>query len=596
MKTILVITENVGFSEAIQASLESDEYRVISQPDIQRGDRFASSDQLDACILDGDLTSVLPIRKIESLTRILPLCPLIVYTQSSHLDWEEEAYVLGVMHILTKPVRAQMLHSILASIWKQRAPRRPARIQSPYDHPAYAPAPAATPQPRPEPRMEGGNLPQNALEALRNFSGLLPHGLSIEDLLKQFLLLLRETVAVNRASIYLKLSPDALRTISNESGRRKLASAFALGLQPGLRQQLVLSLDSGVGELVARECRIIRRDVEWLKMDEQTRREFDLLGAEVALPILDRESIMGVAFFDRHLTGDPLGREELNLIFYMLEGLGMAVKNIWLHQEVSSNWQLLGDILGELKSGCMVIGSDLSIMHANKSATAFFAKTGSPVDGLKFRDLPHLIGSKVYELLQGAPPQPPFRYTPPNMGGRVFRVAITPFGRKDNWHPEAAMLLVEDSTQDERLQQMEIEAANLRMVKTMAERLAHEIGNAVVPLSTHQQLLATNFKDPEFRVSLEAAMLDGVKRIARLGQQMLFLAQDHLHSSEQIPVGKLIEEAFREAQKNHGEQTVVLQYETGGRELVLNGDKAGLKHALAEIMLNALQANPPRPR
>jgi C4-dicarboxylate-specific signal transduction histidine kinase len=91
-------------------------------------------------------------------------------------------------------------------------------------------------------------------------------------------------------------------------------------------------------------------------------------------------------------------------------------------------------------------------------------------------------------------------------------------------------------------------------------------------------------------------MSDGVKRIARLGQQMLFLAQDRPVSSEPIPVSKLIEDAFREAQKNHGDQPVFLQYETGGQPLMLAGDRAGLKHALAEIMLNALQANSPTPK
>jgi signal transduction histidine kinase len=89
---------------------------------------------------------------------------------------------------------------------------------------------------------------------------------------------------------------------------------------------------------------------------------------------------------------------------------------------------------------------------------------------------------------------------------------------------------------------------------------------------------------------------DGVKRIARLGQQMLFLAQDRPLSAEPIPVSKLIEDAFREAQKHHGDQPVFLQYETGGQALMLAGDRAGLKHALAEIMLNALQANSPTPK
>ena len=50
----------------------------------------------------------------------------------------------------------------------------------------------------------------------------------------------------------------------------------------------------------------------------------------------------------------------------------------------------------------------------------------------------------------------------------------------------------------------------------MADRLAHEVGNALVPLSTHQQLLAEKFNDKEFRESLNQALADGVKRVTRL--------------------------------------------------------------------------------
>jgi len=69
------------------------------------------------------------------------------------------------------------------------------------------------------------------------------------------------------------------------------------------------------------------------------------------------------------------------------------------------------------------------------------------------------------------------------------------------------------------------------------------------PFPLTSNCLAQKYKDPEFRASLESAMADGVKRIARLGQQMLFLAQDRPASSEPITVSRLVEDAFREAQK-----------------------------------------------
>jgi signal transduction histidine kinase len=156
----------------------------------------------------------------------------------------------------------------------------------------------------------------------------------------------------------------------------------------------------------------------------------------------------------------------------------------------------------------------------------------------------------------------------------------------------SALLTVEDLTQSEQLRRLEIETANLRMVKTMADRLAHEIGNAMVPLSTHQQLLGEKYRDPEFRESLNGALADGVKRVTRLINQMRFLARDSLAAQEAFPLSPLIEEAYEDARKHHPVKTAKLKYDHTGKPVIVTGDRAALKHALTEVMINALQANP----
>ncbi len=156
--------------------------------------------------------------------------------------------------------------------------------------------------------------------------------------------------------------------------------------------------------------------------------------------------------------------------------------------------------------------------------------------------------------------------------------------------------MVEDHTQTEQLRRLEVEAANLRLIKAMADRLAHEVGNAMVPLSTHQQLLADKYKDPEFRASLDAALADGVKRVTRLLNQMRFLARDTLISHEAFPLTPLIQEAYEEARKHQPVKAAQLKCEDEDKPLIVTGDRAALKHALAEVILNALQANPSDPR
>jgi signal transduction histidine kinase len=154
------------------------------------------------------------------------------------------------------------------------------------------------------------------------------------------------------------------------------------------------------------------------------------------------------------------------------------------------------------------------------------------------------------------------------------------------------LLTADDLTQTEQLRKLEVETANLRLVRTMADRLAHEIGNAMVPISTHHQLLGEKFDDPEFRDSLDHSMGEGVKRVSRLINQMRFLARDGFIEQEAFAVQKLVEDAYQEAKRQQPSEGVLLKMESGGKPFIISGDRAALKHALSEIMLNALQANP----
>ena len=43
--------------------------------------------------------------------------------------------------------------------------------------------------------------------------------------------------------------------------------------------------------------------------------------------------------------------------------------------------------------------------------------------------------------------------------------------------PACALLMVEDRTQAEQMRRLELEASDLRLIKRMADRLAHEIFN-----------------------------------------------------------------------------------------------------------------------
>ena len=415
-------------------------------------------------------------------------------------------------------------------------------------------------------------------------------------MLKEFLLRLREILSINRAAIFLRQPLASFEGRSGEEESRRLRAACAVGLSPALLEHFELSFDAGIGARLFASGRILRRDSEEAHHDLEMQKEFELLGAQVAVPILDRERVIGVAAFDGRITGEPLVNSELELIFHLLEQLGLAIKNIWLHDQLAGNHELLAQILRELSSACVVVNRDLAILHANKTARKYFQRAERRGGEMEFADLPPVLGAKVYQVLKTGSAIPSFKYESESGPGTVYSVSIVPFQRQASGLPASALLMVDDLTQSEQLRRLELEAANLRLVKSMADRLAHEVGNAMVPLSTHQQLLADKYKDPEFRASLDTALAEGVKRVTRLVNQMRFLSRDILLSQEAFPLAPLIEEAFQEARKYQPVKTAQLKCEAGSKPIIVTGDRSALKHALAEVLLNALQANPADPK
>lgn len=569
MKTILVIAPQPGLAEAVRSVLDAAQFRVLHHVEVWAAEPLFSQGSIDAVILDAELTDVRPIRALEHLRRAQPVCPVICYAAATQWEWEEEAYLLGVDYILTKPVRGRLLGSLLERSWQKAAsaPPNPQPVAPPVSEPAA-------------PRK-----PEPALGALRDCSSILSHSLQTDALLREFLQLLREILGVNRAAIFLRHTEDAQPP--------SLRAACALGLSPQLLDHLTLSFKAGIGAHLQRHARVLRRGTAEATAEPNIAREFELLGAQVAVPIFDRESLVGIAVFDGRLTGEPFANEELALVFHLLEELGLAIRNTWLHDALTAQHGMMTDTLDQLGSAVVVIARDLGILQANRTARALFRRgSARPADTFSFTDLPQTLGSKVFEALKTGATPPPGRCKIPGTGDASFRMVLKPFQRSSAKTPEAVLLLLDDVTQADRAQQMEIEAANLRLVRKMAEQLAHEIGNSLVPISTSQQLLSEDNDDPALRREVTGIMRDSVRRITRLTRQMQFLSRDGLHRVESIPLEKLVEEAFAEAYAENPRGSARLQYASIGQPHSLIAERAGLKHALAEVLLNALQATP----
>jgi signal transduction histidine kinase/DNA-binding NarL/FixJ family response regulator len=583
MRTILLLSSQPSFAAAVEAVVDPTQFQIICKQELPDAEFLLSRGAVDVALLDLKLTDSRAIRLIEEVKQAAPGCPIIVYAQTNQREWEEDAYLLGVEHVFDKPLRGKLLTNLLGRLFPSNSPSTALLVPT-----ASAPAIVST-------RSNSDQM--RTLEALRRFSSVLTHGLDATALLKQFLLLLREIIGVNRAIVFLR-KPSAGRADASSLEDRWLRSVCAIGLDQDVLQHFALSLNAGIGGHLHLHGRILRANTPEAQSSREISKEFQILGAQVAIPILDRESLVGIAVFDGRLTGEPYTNEELALIFNMLEEVGIAIRNSWLHDQLVASQQMIADILAHLGSGCVVVSGNLSTLHANPSAVRYFLHDQQDKRQLEFSDLPQAIGSMVFTAIKSGMGVPPFHFQFPHAPELHYRIGIMPFRFMGAQAPSAALLIIEDITEHMRAQRLEIETSNLRLVKSMAEHLAHEIGNSLVPLSTHQQLLKDSIGDPEFQDSLSVALTDGVKRISRLSNQMVFLAREWQGEfTDAVKISDIIVEAFHEAHTFHpGRKLAQLSF--GKNEAPpwkITGDSKALRHAFTEIILNALQANPDDP-
>jgi len=580
VKTIIALSPKSGFADALQAALEPGRWRVIHHVDPWEKGLMAAVGAVDVLLVECQLTDVQPIRLLKTIKKLQPQAPVIVFADETRDEWIEEAYLAGANYILSKPIR----HKLLALILDRLAPTT--------EMPAHPPPKAKLADDRSAPRESVQDV-SRTLSTLRDLSRVLTHGLISDSLPKRFLELLREILGVNRAAIFLRKPFSVVSPVAPEAPTSRLRAACAVGLPHGLLEYFELSLEGGIGRYLHRFGRILRSDASELQNNPEIQKEFELLGAKVAIPILDQETLIGVAVFDERLTGETFSSSELALIFHALEELGLAIKNSWLRDELTHSHDLMTAILGQLTSGCVVVGQDLEVMHCNPAARRFLLGTApEPPRRIQFSELPQPLGSRIYESIQTGASVAAFRHRPRENPELAYHVSIIPFKHQKDAHPLGALMVIDDFTQIQRSQQLEIEASNLRMVRSMAEHLSHEIGNALVPMSTHQQLLGEKYDDPDFRGSLSLALTQGIKRISRLSNQLLFLTRDDTPRHESIAAVKLVQDAFNDAQTLYGLDGRHLDIKNTAGSVAFEGNRASLLHALSEALLNALQSSP----
>ena len=115
-KTLLILSKVRAFPAAVEAAADASKYQVIVKDSLRAAESLLTRGAIDVVVLDVELNDVHAIRQIEEIRAAAPDAPLIVVTGEKQWEWEEDAYLLGVAHVVTKPIREKLLNNLLERV------------------------------------------------------------------------------------------------------------------------------------------------------------------------------------------------------------------------------------------------------------------------------------------------------------------------------------------------------------------------------------------------------------------------------------------------------------------------------------------------
>lgn len=578
MTHILFIKNSDSISENLRGVISAPQIRNVSR----RAPREASSalerGAFNLAIIYADSGNATLVKHLHSLRELNKTLPTIVVAPEYSVETEQLAFEEGADLYFSEPVPQQTLERIIQQYVSQPEPTTNAatsnrRVEDTSPRPAQA----------------------SALQVLRDFSQILSFSLDYKAFTHHFILKLRDHVSFSRIGIFLE--NDTQKSFASKNRPTTLACIASFGLPADLVDCYQLSRDTGIGRALSEHPRILHLHGQahsaFAQIDATTRKEFEILGSHLAIPISDRERLIGVAVLNGPVTGRDYSEDELQLLYLLMEELGLSIRNSRLHTELAAHGQLIENVLGSISSGALVLSEHLEVLYTNNSAKHFLGMATSDPTPIEWGDLPNNLAAPIHRAVEHGELPDPFTISGPNQA-ELYRISLIPFAPAEKLPllPRPVMVVIEDYTNIEANKQMALEDSKSELITLIAKRFAHEIRNSLVPLTTHMQLIDKKIDQPKFQASLKSALSRETGRIKRFSEQMLYLAEHSKPSShDEVDLESAILDGLRRANEQSAKNDIQLNLDNPLTDATIYGNQEGLSHVFEELFLNSIQSN-----
>ncbi len=575
MKNILIVAEQKQIKESLRALL-NDKFFLFSAVNPQEALRTIKEKQIDVLILDTPIKDMDVLEFILQARNIVSEVIPIVLLSTSDERVREELIENKVYEWLVKPFQRKELAYLISRADERIQLMRKIKVLENEKAQSNLQTNTVSFTENKDflPEEEFKRLFYYYQETFRKFSRILTHIFEPEELFKMIVTTLSEVFEVGKLAILLKDNGNPFYRIKS-----------ALRMKKEIAEDFRIKEGDGIVGWLSKNGQILTKQNQ--QVPPYIKEEMELLEAEICIPLFGDSELLGFLSFGKKITGEGFTAGELRFLYMMSNYTALAIQNSCLYREIIQHREHLSDIMKSISSGVLTIDKEAKITSINKSAQDILGlkddligkniqKAGSIIADIMIRTVQD---EKIYNRHEVVYP------------AKKISLGISTVPLRDELNRiKGALMVFQNISEVKRLEKELNKAKDEEFWRELAEKVAHEIRNPLVSISTFAQLLPEKKHDKDFIKDYHETVLESVSKLNHIVERLEKLSDSSQLTLSEGNINSILEETVEEFKEEFKKQNINLNKNITSSvpACLLDGDK--LKEAFSNLIRNSLSA------
>ncbi|MGC9318496.1 MAG: GAF domain-containing protein [Armatimonadota bacterium] len=389
----------------------------------------------------------------------------------------------------------------------------------------------------PAPVVSEGEADRSSdLDAFRRLMGGVEGGFDLDRLLEAYVDAVTHFIGCASYCLLWERDEGHLAIRCQRGIRAEVVEAARLGPRDALptwyrRNRRVLT----VGELPSWPDR---------KLAGCIRREMDLFGAQVAVPLMVRGRLAGILMLGEKVLGERYRSNEIEVLFNVSSHVALSAEGIELHQELGRSKAYADRIVESMGAGLIMLGPDERIAVCNPYAARVLRLERGKVEGADLRALPSPLGDMLYAALADPDAGTTSEEVSIRGGRATLRVTTSPL-HDDTGQVRGSILMLSDITAEKELARERSRRERLDVLTKIVGRIAHEVKNPLTAVKTYAELMSGRGVDDDRLARFwSQTVLPEIDQLDQMLKDMLRMVEQPEPKTESARLEELLSEAI----------------------------------------------------